>query len=73
MRSETQTSLQIRINDRLHTLTSPATLADALVIAAAAPPFAAAVNRVFVPRSAYRTHALADGDRIEVIRPVTGG
>lgn len=73
MRSETQTSLQIRINDRLHTLPSPATLADALVIAAAAPPFAAAVNRVFVPRSAYRTHALADGDRIEVIRPVTGG
>lgn len=73
MTSETQTSLQIRINGRLHMLPSPATLADALVIAAAAPPFAAAVNRVFVPRSAYRTHALADGDRIEVIRPVTGG
>jgi sulfur carrier protein len=73
MTSETRTSLQIRINGRLHTLPSPATLDDALVIAAAVPPFAAAINRVFVPRSAYRTHALADGDRIEVIRPVTGG
>ena len=65
--------LQIRINDQPHTLPSPATLVDALTLAAAVPPFAAAVNRVFVPRSAYRTHALADGDRIEVIRPVTGG
>ena len=65
--------LQVRINDLPHTLPAPATLADALTVAAAAPPFAAAVNRVFVPRSAYRTHALADGDRIEVIRPVTGG
>ena len=73
MTSEIKTSLQIRINDRLHTVSAPAVLVDALALAAAAPPFAAAVNRVFVPRSAYRTHALADGDRIEVIRPVTGG
>ena len=65
--------LQVRINDRPHTLPAPAVLTDALALAAATPPFAAAVNRVFVPRSAYRTHALADGDRIEVIRPVTGG
>lgn len=65
--------LQVRINDQPHTLRSPAVLVDALTLAAVVPPFAAAVNRVFVPRSAYRTHALADGDRIEVIRPVTGG
>ena len=39
----------------------------------ATPPFAAAVNRQFVPRSNYASHVLQPDDRIEVIRPVTGG
>ncbi len=39
----------------------------------ATPPFAVAVNRQFVPRSNYAAHALQADDRIEVIRPVTGG
>ncbi|MGJ7578678.1 sulfur carrier protein ThiS [Variovorax sp. RHLX14] len=73
MTTATRTLLQVRINDRPHAIPAPAVLADALALAAAAPPFAAAVNRVFVPRSAYGTHTLGDGDRIEVIRPVTGG
>jgi sulfur carrier protein len=37
------------------------------------PPFAVAVNREFVPRSAHAARALQPEDRIEVIRPVTGG
>lgn len=34
---------------------------------------AVAVNRTVVPRSAYDTHPLADGDRIEVLEAVGGG
>jgi sulfur carrier protein len=65
--------VQVRVNGVPHTLAAPAVLADALALAGVAPPFAVAVNRVFVPRSAYRTHALAGGDQVEAIRPVTGG
>lgn len=65
--------MNILINDTPQTLPSGATLADALVLIHATPPFAAAVNRQFVPRSNYASHALQPDDRIEVIRPVTGG
>lgn len=34
---------------------------------------AVAVNRTVVPRSAYDTHALAAGDRVEVLEAVGGG
>ena len=61
------------INDTVHTLPEPATVADALVAMNAVPPYAVAVNREFVPRSAYAAHALKNDDRLEVIRPVTGG
>jgi sulfur carrier protein len=65
--------MNILINDTPHTLPPEAKLADALRLINAAPPFAAAVNRQFVPRSNYESHALNVDDRIEVIRPVTGG
>ncbi len=65
--------MNILINDTPQTLPDHATLADALAIVQATPPFAAAVNRQFVPRSGYASHALQPDDRIEVIRPVTGG
>ncbi|RST56360.1 sulfur carrier protein ThiS [Variovorax sp. MHTC-1] len=65
--------MNILINDTPQTLPSGATLADALALIRATPPFAAAVNRQFVPRSNYASHALQPDDRIEVIRPVTGG
>ncbi|MBT2300066.1 sulfur carrier protein ThiS [Variovorax paradoxus] len=65
--------MNILINDTPQTLPSGATLADALALIQATPPFAAAVNRQFVPRSNYASHALQPDDRIEVIRPVTGG
>jgi sulfur carrier protein len=67
------TPLRVRINDVAHTLDAPATVADAVAHIAAVAPFAVAVNRAFVPRSQHATRALADGDRVEVIRPVTGG
>jgi sulfur carrier protein len=34
---------------------------------------ACAINRQFVPRAQWPSQALAGGDRIDVIAPVTGG
>ncbi len=65
--------MHVLINDMPYTLPEPATVADALAAMNAVPPYAVAVNREFVPRSAYAAHALKNDDRLEVIRPVTGG
>ena len=35
--------------------------------------FACAVNHVFVPRHHWPQQSLRDGDRIDVVTPVTGG
>ncbi|WP_418120248.1 sulfur carrier protein ThiS [Variovorax sp. 350MFTsu5.1] len=66
-------TMNILINDKPFTLPDQAMLTDALAALQATPPFAVAVNREFVPRSAYATRALKPEDRVEVIRPVTGG
>lgn len=65
--------MNILINGETHTLPDQATLADAIALLQPAPPFAAAVNREFVPRSGYAARALQPDDQVEVIRPVTGG
>ena len=65
--------MKVTINDTTHELAPDARLPDALQAIQATPPFAVAVNRQFVPRSQYGERALQDNDRIEVIRPVTGG
>ncbi len=67
------TPLQVLINQAPHTLPQGATLADAVAQAGIQPPFAAAVNLQFVPRSQYAQHALANHDKIELISPITGG
>jgi sulfur carrier protein len=66
-------TIAIWINDQPCTLPASATLADAVQQAHIAPPFAAAVNLQFVPRSQYTQRALAQGDKIELISPITGG
>lgn len=66
-------TMNILINDKPYTLPDGATVIDALAALDAVPPFAVAVNREFVPRSAHAARALQPEDRIEVIRPVTGG
>ncbi|MEJ1127096.1 sulfur carrier protein ThiS [Variovorax sp. CCNWLW225] len=66
-------TIDVLINDKPFALPESATLVDALAALNAVPPFAVAVNREFVPRSAYAARALQPQDRIEVIRPVTGG
>jgi sulfur carrier protein len=65
--------MHILINQQPHDCPAGATLADAIALLQPAGPFAAAVNATFVPRSRYAQHALQDGDRVEVIAPVTGG
>ena len=50
-----------------------ATLLDAAQASGVQPPFAAAVNLQFVPRSQYNQTLLQTGDQVELISPVTGG
>ncbi|BDB22854.1 MULTISPECIES: sulfur carrier protein ThiS [Cupriavidus] len=65
--------MEILLNGRPLALAESATLADAVVVAKIAPPFAAAVNGQFVPRAAHANTPLAAGDRIDLVQPVTGG
>lgn len=65
--------MKVIINKQEHALPAGATLADAVTVIEAKPPFAAAVNTQFVPKAQYAQHALKDGDRVEIISPVTGG
>lgn len=71
--TESTATLQITINQQSHTLPVGASLADAVQTSGITPPFAAAVNLQFVPKSQYGTHKLQSGDRIELISPITGG
>lgn len=66
-------AMNITINQQATELREDATVADALALLAPRPPFAVAVNTVFVPKARYAEQALNDGDRLEVISPVTGG
>ena len=66
-------NLQVWINQQPHALPQGATLADAVKLIPLQPPFAAAVNLQFVPRTQYSAHVLQDQDHIELISPITGG
>lgn len=65
--------MKVIINKQEHVLHAGATLLDAIAAIAAKPPFAAAVNTRFVPKTQYAQQTLREGDRIEIISPVTGG
>ena len=65
--------MQVLINLQPHELPKGASVADALAAMQAQPPFAVAVNTVFVPSPEHPSHPLQAGDRVEVISPVTGG
>lgn len=65
--------MKVLINAQPHELPSGATVQEALAAIGACPPFAVAVNTAFVPRGSYASCTLHEGDRIEVISPVTGG
>lgn len=65
--------MHVFINQMAHELAAGATLADAVALLQARPPFAAAVNLQFVPNTRYAQQLLQPGDRIDIIFPVTGG
>ena len=65
--------MHITINQQSVELPANATVADAVAHWQAKPPFAVAVNTNFVPRGQYAAKALVDGDKVEIIAPVTGG
>ena len=65
--------MNVLINLQPYELPEGATVADALAAMQARPPYAVAVNTVFVPALEHPRHPLQAGDRVEVISPVTGG
>lgn len=48
-------------------------ISDLLLEVEPAKPFAVAVNTQFVSKTAYETTWLAEGDQIDIVRPVVGG
>jgi sulfur carrier protein len=68
-----KTTIKVLINQAPHELPTNATLADALQCVEITPPFAAAVNLQFVPKTQYASHVLQANDQIELIAPITGG
>lgn len=65
--------MNIFLNQQPLALPEGTSLADALAQQALRPPYAVAVNTLFVPRTQYAAKALQEGDRVEVVSPVTGG
>jgi sulfur carrier protein len=73
--SATATTAAVLVNDEAHTLQGPETLGALLrrLGHSGLRGVAAAVNGSVVPRSAWESRALADGDRVLVIRATQGG
>ena len=65
--------MNITLNQQALELSQGASVADALAQFNAKPPFAVAVNTAFVPKGEYASLLLNEGDKMEVISPVTGG
>jgi sulfur carrier protein len=65
--------MQIHINDQEFSLSEGASVADALSVFGATPPFAVALNDDFVARGRYPQCHLKPGDRLDVVRPIAGG
>ncbi len=65
--------MNIFLNQEPMSLPAGASLDYALAQQALRPPYAVAVNTLFVPRTQYAAKALQEGDRVEVVSPVTGG
>ena len=65
--------MMVWINQKPCELQQGSTLKDAVELVAISPPFAAAVNTQFVPKTLYDQTLLNDNDKIELIVPITGG
>jgi sulfur carrier protein len=65
--------LSITINQLPFDLPPGSTLQDAVELFGAKPPFAAALNLNFVPKTQYALTPLNNSDQLELISPITGG
>lgn len=66
--------MEITVNGTAHPLPEPLTLAQLLdQLGLADKRLAVEVNRDIVPRGEHATHALRDGDRVEIIHAIGGG
>jgi len=68
------TTIEISLNGVR--LATPAPTLQALLLAqgyALQGAFACAINSAFVPRPQWPAHPLKNGDRIDVVAPITGG
>lgn len=65
--------MKILVNQKEVNVDSTSTLNDVLKLAQMKPPFAVAINMVFVPSNEYATTKVNELDQIEVISPITGG
>ena len=71
----TGTPVTVSVNDKLLTMTNITTLTQLLAQLglSASQGVAVAVNDRVVPRSAWYTHCIADGDQVLVIQATQGG
>ena len=66
--------MELHVNGRRCTLPPPQTVATLLEAEGqAGRRVAVEVNREIVPRSLHASHALHDGDRVEIIHAIGGG
>lgn len=66
--------MQITLNGQTCEFAEPQTVATLLLWAGLADSrIAVEVNREIVPRSRHESHAIADGDQVEIIRAIGGG
>lgn len=66
--------LSLRVNGEERRVPAPCSVAELLrVLELDGRRIAVAVNREVVPRSAFARHALASGDRVEILEAVGGG
>ena len=65
--------MRVIVNQVAYELPSKSMVSDALALIDAKPPYAVAVNLIFVPKTKHADFVLNEDDQIEVIAPVTGG
>lgn len=65
--------MNIIINGQNFSIEERGSLKDVIALFGAVPPFAAAINGGFVPRSDYLDTIIEEGDEIEIVYPVVGG
>lgn len=66
--------MQIELNGKPHPLPDGATLEQLLAgLSLAGKAVAVAVNRQVVPGARWPTHALAEADKVDVVRAIGGG